>query len=72
MFAYYSKWIPRFSEEAYDLYKATEFPLKRKELAAFERLKNLLEKASLTHIDETVPFTIECDASDVAVSATLN
>ena len=23
MFAYYAKWIPKFSEEAYDLYKAT-------------------------------------------------
>lgn len=35
MFAYYSKWIPKFSDEAYDLYKATEFPLQNKELAAF-------------------------------------
>ena len=72
MFAYYSKWIPKFSDEAYDLYKATEFPLQNKELAAFQRLKELLKKASLNHIDESIPFTIECDASDIAISATLN
>ena len=27
MFAYYAKWIKNFSDEAYDLYKVTEFPL---------------------------------------------
>ena len=30
MFAYYSKWIPKFSDEAYELYKATKFPLNEK------------------------------------------
>ena len=43
MFAYYSKWIPNFSEEAYVLFKATEFPLGEVELAALERLKFLLK-----------------------------
>ena len=31
-----------------------------------------MKQASLGHIDETIPFTVECDASDVAISATLN
>ena len=72
MFAYYSKWIPNFSEEAYVLFKTTEFPLGEAELAAFERLKHLLKKASLQHIDESAPFTIECDASEHALGVTLN
>ena len=72
MFAYYAKWIPKFSEEAYLLYKATEFPLGKEEMATFERLKKLLKKSTLCHIDESTPFTIECDASDVALAATLN
>ena len=32
----------------------------------------MLNDASLGHIDESLPFTVECDASDVAISATLN
>ena len=35
MFAYYSKWIPNFSDEAYELYKVTEFPLNQKQSEAF-------------------------------------
>ena len=35
MFSYYSKWIPNFSDEAYDLFKAEKFPLKENEVAAF-------------------------------------
>ena len=72
MFAYYSKWIPNFADEAYSLYKATNFPLNDHELKAFYKLKKMLKDASLGHIDETIPFTVECDASDVAISATLN
>ena len=33
--------------------------------------KEDIAKASLTAIDENLPFIVECDASDVAVSATL-
>lgn len=72
MFAYYAKWIPKFSDEAKLLYKVTTFPMNSDELSAFEKLKTLLGKAALGSIDETTPFVIECDASDVAVSATLN
>ena len=38
----------------------------------FERIKKLIAKAALQAIDETLPFTVECDVSEVAVSATLN
>ena len=35
MFAYYSKWISNFSDEAYELHKVTEFPLDQKQSEAF-------------------------------------
>ena len=41
-------------------------------LSSFKQLKILLGDAALSSIDESIPFVVECDASDVAVSATLN
>lgn len=41
-------------------------------LKAFDDLKEELCSTTLSDIDETKPFSVECDASDVAVSATLN
>ena len=38
----------------------------------FEEIKEDIAKASLAAIDENLPFIVECDASEVAVSATLN
>ena len=72
MFAYYSKWIPNFSDIANPLYKSNKFPLDSKAEEAFKKLKDLLSKATLSSIDESCPFVVESDASDVAVSATLN
>ena len=72
MFAYYAKWIRNFSEEAKTLYEVTKFPLQKEELATFHKLKDLLKGASLGSIDESMPFVVECDASDDAIAATLN
>ena len=72
MFAYYAKWIPHFSDKIKPLQKATTFPLDPNALAAFNTLKKELENAALQHIDESLPFVVECDASEVALSATLN
>ena len=72
MFAYYAKWIKDFSKEARPLYETTNFPLNEEALAAFNRLKSLLKGASLGSIDESIPFVVECDASDDAIAATLN
>ena len=38
----------------------------------FENLKQEIVKASLKSVDETMPFVVKCDVSDVAISATLN
>ena len=72
LFAYYAKWVPDFSDHICRLKSVTKFPLKYDELKDFELIKKLIAKAALQVIDETLPFTVECDASEVAVSATLN
>ena len=72
LFAYYAKWIPKFSDRIERLKSVKQFPLKDKELSDFNGLKKSIASATLQAIDESVPFTVECDASDVAVSATLN
>ena len=72
MFAYYAKWVPNFSEKMQPLSQATTFPLDGNALSAFTTLKKELEKASLHSIDESLPFIVETDASETALSATLN
>ena len=72
MFAYYSKYIPRFSDRISPLLKVSNFPLSKAEKDAFSELKNTLATAALGHIDENLPFVLETDASNIAVSATLH
>ena len=72
MFAYYAKWIPDFSDNITGLTNVNIFPLCSSPLAAFNTLRKELERASLNPIDESLPFVVECDASEVALSATLN
>ena len=72
LFAYYAKWIAGFSDKIQVLRRVTHFPLDDAALSSFNALKNEIAIATLKSIDEQQCFTIECDASDVAVSATLN
>ena len=72
MLAYYAKWIPDLSYKFTALTNANVFPLSPTPLAAFNTPKKELERASLKPIDASLPFVVECDASDVAVSATQN
>ena len=72
MLAYYAKWIPCFSGKIRPLVQATEFLLSRDAISAFETLKNDLLKALLDSIDESAPFTVECDASDYVIAAVLS
>jgi len=55
MFAYYSKWLPRFSDQALPL-RSSSFPLDDSARKAFESLKKQLEAATLRAIDESQPF----------------
>ena len=72
LFAYYSKWIPNFSEKIKPLSSNTTFPLPQLALEAFKALKQEIEHSVVAGIDESKPFVIETDASDFAIAATLN
>ena len=72
MFAYYSKWIPKFSEKLQPLVQNTDFPLSLDALNSFNLLKKDIDDSLLSAIDENLPFEVETDASDVAIAATLN
>ena len=48
------------------------FPLDSAACASFELLKGKLTRETLHSIDENLPFVVECDASETAVSVTLN
>ena len=72
MLSYYAKWISQFSDKIKPLIEVTTFPLDHRALAAFNLLKKEFAEVTLSSIDEDVPFVTECDAANVAVSATLN
>ena len=72
MFAYYARWIPNFSEKIKVLSMTKEFPLVSEATKTFDRLRQSLVNACLRFIDEDEHFTVECDASDFAIAATLN
>ena len=71
-FAYYAKWIHNFTDKIRPLVENTKFPLETKALEAFKQIKQELEVTALKPIDESLPFEVECDALDVAISAALN
>ena len=48
------------------------FPLRNEALSSFKILKSELINVSLGVIDKNAVFVVETDASNVAVSATLN
>ena len=72
LFSYYSQWIPRFSDRIKPIAASKTFPLPRPAVEAFESLKKTIENSVVTAIDETIPFEVETDASEVALAATLN
>ena len=54
------------------LAEAKTFPLTGSALATFVSLKSELRNSALQFIDDSLPFVVECDASDVAILSTLN
>jgi len=72
MFAYYAKWIDNFADKVRPLAETKNFPLSGDALNSFKFLKSELANVALRSIDELEPFVVECDASDVGISATLN
>ena len=75
MFSYYARWISEFSSKIKPLVesnKTNSFPLTSEAVETFKALKSELLKASLTCVDDGLPFTVECDASNHTLAATLN
>ena len=68
-FSYYSRWILDFSDKLKPLSSCKTFLLSQEAVDAFESLK---ENAVVTAVDESIPFAVETDASDVALAATLS
>ena len=71
LFAYYARWLPRYSDKIKPLVDARSFPLDELAMESFHLLQEELANATLKVIDEKCPFTIETDASDIAISAVL-
>ena len=72
LFAYYTKWIADFSTKIRPLIDTEIFPLSNCAKRAFETLKKDLGDVTLMSIDEDQSFVLETNASNVAISGTLN
>ena len=73
LFSYYSKWVHSFSDKVKPLSaNDPKFPLSDDAIRAFEQIKRDVAKASLACPNGRDILVIETDASDVALSATLN
>ena len=77
MFSYYARWIPDVSSKIRPLVQpnvSSTFPLSldASQSFSFSDLLQDLAAASVTCIQENVPFVVECDAFEYAFAATLN
>ena len=72
IFNYYNQWIEDFHAKITPLQDIRNFPIHGQALRSFYRLKANLNNITLRHVYKNAPFTIETDASAVALSATLN
>ena len=72
LFSYYSSWINKFSEKLCPLLQADHFPLTNDAISAFNEIKREIEASCRSTVDPNLPIIVETDASDFAISATLN
>lgn len=72
MLAHYSKWIKNFSAKIKPLTNITQLPLTNEAKTRFEEIKAEIAKSTLSAVDDNATFTIETDASDYAIAATLS
>ena len=72
LFSYYSQWIPRFSDKIQPLINDPVFPLSQSAIMAFNKLKDSIVNACIACPNNTDLLVLESDASDVALSASLN
>ena len=67
-----AQWISHYSDKIKPLVINRVFLLKDQALSSFVNLKSELADVILGVINEKDPLTVDTDASDVAISATLN
>ena len=72
LFSYYSKWVEQFSDKVRPLTQDPQFPLPDSAVAAFNQLKKDIANSSLACPNGRDQLVLETDASDVALSASLN
>ncbi|XP_046844913.1 uncharacterized protein LOC124438758 [Xenia sp. Carnegie-2017] len=72
LFSYYSQWIKDFAAKVRPLTQNTVFPMVGDALTSFNLLQSDVEKSVVQAVDEAQPFQVETDASEFALSATLN
>lgn len=72
MFAHYSKFIVSFSEKIRSFVENKQFPLSEERAITFEDLKRYIYLALKMPIEEDVPFTVETDASEKTIAASLS
>lgn len=72
LFAHYAKWVKDFSRKLQPLTNVGSFPLAGSAIIQFEQLKSDISKASLVAIDGDEILTVETDASEYAIAATLS
>ena len=71
LFAFYARWIPHYSGRIWLLIETTTFPLSDEAIKSLEAVRKIIAEATLKVIDESLLFSMETDASDIAVSAVL-
>lgn len=72
MFAYYSQWIPNFSDKISLLIRNRSFPIPDEVVVTFENLKSEIQNAMVVTVEPNVPLVVETDASEIAIGASLN
>ena len=70
LFAYYSKWIKKFSEKIHH-FSNPNFPLSKEAIDTFNELKEEIASGSIACPNNVDPLIVESDASDQALSASL-
>ena len=71
-FSHYSPWIQHYSEKIRPLTTTSTFPISREAKMTFESLKKDIANSVVCAVNEDIPFSVETDASDYAIAATLN
>jgi len=71
LFAYYAKWIHRYSDKIQPLLENSKFPMTREAVDAFLSLRDEIFCSLKAPIDQNSCFTVECDASEVAIGGVL-